>query len=591
MRVQMSTIFHCFFFKQTDTVLIIMEYFDNLRNAVVIEHQTLLQQLEAQYEQYIINLLRRKAEIHTQLQHSFYQKLAEIDQMIIHAANNMASSVQQWPVHPQTRVTCPSASTQSRIKSNTNNHTNTDQISIPIKLPNIAANPVVIDIVSSPDMPDADNQSSFAKFQRDNVVNEETKCRGTPEHIKSHSTQELQLFIDSHRDVYDEIVLTESSGSASGYDSNNISIILITPSPPPPDILLTHQRSGIVASDAINDPSPFLKHPNEAPLIDTVLDISKEENCSQSPIHNDNTTNINSKTDNHKAELLKTEGNKLMKKHKYKAAVAQYSKAIDLDPNNAIYFSNRASAQTKLGNYTQAILDSRKASKIDPYYIKAYLREGLAYYETSEYQKAIDVYSKGLEHIKSNSKFSSKCCSQIHNKIALCRLKMDEAKKEQINRNKIKRYEPQCRFCPYTATTKDDVQRHELIHYPVGIQQIDPKPFKCRICDEPFMQKQNLKKHMTTHSASHNYECKQCRKPFKTKTGLQKHTQTAHLKKKSMRKSTGYYLPQRMTKQRTVRAISNDLKIYDPKRAPRTADRPRYQYIYSPPQICNTTKC
>lgn len=56
-------------------------------------------------------------------------------------------------------------------------------------------------------------------------------------------------------------------------------------------------------------------------------------------------------------------------------AVDGYSKAIDLNPNNAIYYANRAFAHIKLENYGSAVADATKALEIDPKYIK--VGEGL----------------------------------------------------------------------------------------------------------------------------------------------------------------------------------------------------------------------
>ncbi|XP_067824540.1 small glutamine-rich tetratricopeptide repeat-containing protein alpha-like isoform X2 [Heptranchias perlo] len=97
------------------------------------------------------------------------------------------------------------------------------------------------------------------------------------------------------------------------------------------------------------------------------------------------------------AELLKTEGNEQMKLENYQNAVDYYTKAIELNPSNAVYFCNRAAAFSKLGNYTGAVEDCEKAIAFDPSYSKAYGRMGLALASLNKYSEAVDYYKKALE--------------------------------------------------------------------------------------------------------------------------------------------------------------------------------------------------
>eukprot|EP01083_Nonionella_stella_P076644 208960_1 len=60
----------------------------------------------------------------------------------------------------------------------------------------------------------------------------------------------------------------------------------------------------------------------------------------------------------HMAELFKVEGNRLLKQNRYKEAIKEYTKAIDIYPANAVYFSNRALAQFKMKNFADTIIDA-----------------------------------------------------------------------------------------------------------------------------------------------------------------------------------------------------------------------------------------
>uniref|UniRef100_A0A2I3HIG3 Small glutamine-rich tetratricopeptide repeat-containing protein beta n=3 Tax=Hominoidea TaxID=314295 RepID=A0A2I3HIG3_NOMLE len=108
-----------------------------------------------------------------------------------------------------------------------------------------------------------------------------------------------------------------------------------------------------------------------------------------------------------KADQLKDEGNNHMKEENYAAAVDCYTQAIELDPNNAVYYCNRAAAQSKLGHYTDAIKDCEKAIAIDSKYSKAYGRMGLALTALNKFEEAVTSYQKALDLDPENDSYKS----------------------------------------------------------------------------------------------------------------------------------------------------------------------------------------
>ncbi|CAG7887423.1 unnamed protein product [Brassica rapa] len=87
-------------------------------------------------------------------------------------------------------------------------------------------------------------------------------------------------------------------------------------------------------------------------------------------------------------------------------AVDLYSKAIDLDPNCAEFFADRAQANVKLENLiAEAVEDANKAIELDPLLTKAYLRKGTACMKLEEYQTAKNALEKGASIAPSESKF------------------------------------------------------------------------------------------------------------------------------------------------------------------------------------------
>ncbi|KAI1883165.1 hypothetical protein AGOR_G00242410 [Albula goreensis] len=107
------------------------------------------------------------------------------------------------------------------------------------------------------------------------------------------------------------------------------------------------------------------------------------------------------------AERLKTEGNEQMKAENFSAAVEFYTKAIEINPQNAVYFCNRAAAYSKLGNYAGAVQDCEQAIGIDPSYSKAYGRMGLALASLNKHTEAVNYYKKALELDPDNETYRS----------------------------------------------------------------------------------------------------------------------------------------------------------------------------------------
>ncbi|XP_078526850.1 small glutamine-rich tetratricopeptide repeat-containing protein alpha [Lissotriton helveticus] len=107
------------------------------------------------------------------------------------------------------------------------------------------------------------------------------------------------------------------------------------------------------------------------------------------------------------AERLKSEGNEHMKTENFEAAVSCYTKALEVNPINAVYFCNRAAAYSKLGNYVGAVRDCERAIAIDPGYSKAYGRMGLALSSLNKYTEAVTYYTRALELDPDNDTYKS----------------------------------------------------------------------------------------------------------------------------------------------------------------------------------------
>ncbi|XP_031612067.1 small glutamine-rich tetratricopeptide repeat-containing protein alpha [Oreochromis aureus] len=119
--------------------------------------------------------------------------------------------------------------------------------------------------------------------------------------------------------------------------------------------------------------------------------------AAQSQVNNNSTPNSPTEEQKAEAERLKSDGNDQMKVENFSAAVEFYSKAIAINPQNAVYYCNRAAAYSKLGNYAGAVQDCERAISIDPNYSKAYGRMGLALASLNKHTEAVSYYKKALE--------------------------------------------------------------------------------------------------------------------------------------------------------------------------------------------------
>lgn len=97
------------------------------------------------------------------------------------------------------------------------------------------------------------------------------------------------------------------------------------------------------------------------------------------------------------AEALKLEGNKAMAQKDYESAIAKYTEAITLIPNNVVYLSNRAAAYSSARKHDLALKDAEKATEIEPTYAKGWSRLGLAKYALGDAEGSLKAYEKGLQ--------------------------------------------------------------------------------------------------------------------------------------------------------------------------------------------------
>lgn len=97
------------------------------------------------------------------------------------------------------------------------------------------------------------------------------------------------------------------------------------------------------------------------------------------------------------------EGERCYSLKQYKEAVENYTQAIQLQSNTALFYNNRGYVYGGLGEYDKAISDYNKAIELDPFNSTAYHNRGYTYNNLKEYEKAISDYGKAIELSPNNA--------------------------------------------------------------------------------------------------------------------------------------------------------------------------------------------
>jgi tetratricopeptide (TPR) repeat protein len=89
--------------------------------------------------------------------------------------------------------------------------------------------------------------------------------------------------------------------------------------------------------------------------------------------------------------------NTYMQEGKYEDAITYYTKALKVNPKDAIAYNNRGIAWGKKGDYDNAIADFTKAVEIDPQFADPYKNRGSAYYDQGDYDRTCSDFQKSCE--------------------------------------------------------------------------------------------------------------------------------------------------------------------------------------------------
>lgn len=97
------------------------------------------------------------------------------------------------------------------------------------------------------------------------------------------------------------------------------------------------------------------------------------------------------------AKEFKDSGNVFLQAGKFPEAIEAYTKAIELDPSDHVFYSNRSAAYLSAGEAERALEDGQKCTEISPSWAKGHSRKGAALHALKRYDEASDAYEVGLD--------------------------------------------------------------------------------------------------------------------------------------------------------------------------------------------------
>ena len=99
------------------------------------------------------------------------------------------------------------------------------------------------------------------------------------------------------------------------------------------------------------------------------------------------------KTAKERASEFKTQGNEAYAKNDYYAAIQCFSQAIQADPSDHVFYSNRSACWLNLRKHKSAISDAQDCIRMAPRWPKGYSRLGCAYLEREDGHLALEAFT------------------------------------------------------------------------------------------------------------------------------------------------------------------------------------------------------
>lgn len=119
----------------------------------------------------------------------------------------------------------------------------------------------------------------------------------------------------------------------------------------------------------------------------------------------------------------------------YSEALTEYHKAIELNPRYADAYNNRGITYHVLGRYNEALVEYNTAIKLNPKYADAYLNRGMTYHALGRYHEALVEYNRSIE-LNPRNAYAYECRAMAYH--ALGRYHEERAEYNKANQLKLK---------------------------------------------------------------------------------------------------------------------------------------------------------
>ncbi|KAF6748418.1 hypothetical protein DFP72DRAFT_916673 [Ephemerocybe angulata] len=123
--------------------------------------------------------------------------------------------------------------------------------------------------------------------------------------------------------------------------------------------------------------------------------------------------NVESSADFAEAERLKALGNAHYANGEFREAHRRFSEAIEKNPDNPVYYANRAAVLLGLNKNVEATDDCKKALDLDPKYAKAWGRMGKATQAMAVWDTSINAFQKALDCLPKDNLSKGERAAQI----------------------------------------------------------------------------------------------------------------------------------------------------------------------------------
>lgn len=97
------------------------------------------------------------------------------------------------------------------------------------------------------------------------------------------------------------------------------------------------------------------------------------------------------------ASTAKEAGNALYTAGRFEEALGNYMRAVELEPEGYVHYSNRSACYFSMGKFPEALRDAETCIRLKADWPRGYLRQGKALHELKRYKEAVTAFEAGLK--------------------------------------------------------------------------------------------------------------------------------------------------------------------------------------------------